>query len=194
MNTNACTLPAWPGPDEVAFYQLTSGSTGVPKCVQISHRGVAAHAFGSAEVLGFTAEDVTLNWLPLDHVVPILTCHCSDVIRRLSQIIVVPDLILGDALNWVRLCAQHRVTRTWSPNFGFVLAAAALEEATETLDLSCVKTWVNAGEQVTRQAQERFIAAARTCGVQPSSLVPSFGMAEACTCFTCQWMMLCLFV
>ena len=177
-------LRAWPSPDDVAFFQLTSGSTGIPKCVQISHRGVTAHAFGSAAVLGITQADISMNWLPLDHVVPLLTCHCADVIRTCTQIMCIPDLILGDPLNWLRLCQKHQVSRTWSPNFGFVLAAAALEETDEAFDLSGVKTWLNAGEQVTGPTIERFVTAAARFGVELSSHVPSFGMAEACTCFT----------
>src|SRR5688500_4595809 len=66
-------------PDDLVFFQLTSGSTGVPKCIQETHRGIITHIHGSQHFNGYTADDVCLNWLPLDHVVPILTVHLKDV-------------------------------------------------------------------------------------------------------------------
>src|SRR5690606_9783603 len=66
-------------PEDLVFFQLTSGSTGVPKCIQEAHRGIIAHIHGAQQFNGYEAADVTLNWLPVDHVVPILTSHLKDV-------------------------------------------------------------------------------------------------------------------
>ena len=55
-------------PEDRVFFQLTSGSTGVPKCIQVTHRGLIAHAHGSAQFNQYTHEDSTLNWLAADHV------------------------------------------------------------------------------------------------------------------------------
>ena len=67
------------GADDVLFLQLTSGSTGVPKAIQITHRGVIAHVRGSQIVCGYQPGETSLNWLPFDHVVPMLTFHLRDV-------------------------------------------------------------------------------------------------------------------
>ena len=171
-------------PDSVAFYQLSSGSTGTPKCIQITHRGVIAHAHGEEGVSSITHEDITLNWLPLDHVVPILTVHCTDMIRGNSEIQVNHRYILDQPLRWLSLLQEFRVTRTWCPNFGFNLIADTINDGVNDLDLSHVKYFMNAGEQVVLNTLRRFYAATKRFGVAESSLQPSFGMAEACTCMT----------
>src|SRR4030095_14868275 len=116
-------------PDDVLFLQLTSGSTGIPKCIQIPHRGVVAHIHGGKEFNGYSAEDVSLNWLPMDHVVPILTCHLKDVYLGCEQVAVATNLILADPLAWLDLIEKHRVTHTWSPNFGYKLVADSLRKS-----------------------------------------------------------------
>ena len=78
--------------------------------------------------------------------------------------------------------AAHRVTHSWAPNFGFKLVAAALRHAPEaaaSYDLTCVARLMNAGEQVTSEACEAFLAAT---GLLPSVMQPAFGMAEVSTC------------
>ncbi|CAK9005117.1 unnamed protein product, partial [Durusdinium trenchii] len=65
-------------PNDVAFCQLSSGSTGIPKCIQIAHRGVVAHIQGEAQFCGYDSSDVHVNFLPLDHVVPILTASWDE--------------------------------------------------------------------------------------------------------------------
>ena len=65
--------------EHVAFYQLTSGSTGTPKVIPERHGAVISHIRHSAVHCGYTRSDVTLNWLPFDHVVPMLTCHLADI-------------------------------------------------------------------------------------------------------------------
>ena len=71
-----------------------------------------------------------------------------------SKVMVEARVVLADPLAWLRLCAEHGVTRTWAPNFGFELVAAA---GGEVPDVSCVRTWINAGEQVP-PATRRFFA------------------------------------
>ena len=124
-------------PEDRVFFQLTSGSTGVPKCIQETHRGIIAHAHGSAQFNQYTHEDSTLNWLAADHVVPILTCHLKDVFLGMNEYQVKTQYVLGDPLNWLRLMDKYRVTTTWSPNFGFKLISESLVGQDEVdLDLS----------------------------------------------------------
>lgn len=102
-----------------------------------------------------------------------------------------PDFVLGDPLNWLRLIEKHGVERTWAPNFAYVMVSRAVEEEimmgqSQTIlklpDVSSVKSWINAGEQCTRATIERFVR--NIPSVRIEKIVPSFGMAEACTCFT----------
>ncbi len=172
-------------PEDLAFFQLSSGSTGIPKCIQETHRAIIRHIHGSQQFNGYRPEDVSLNWLPLDHVVPILTCHLKDVYLCAEQIQVATDLVLADPLCWLDLCEAHRVTHTWSPNFGFKLVADALRAHPERRwDLSSVKAFMNAGEQVTLPVVRDFLTALAPFGVEERAMQPAFGMAEVCTCMT----------
>ncbi|CAE7639161.1 pksJ [Symbiodinium pilosum] len=175
-----------PSPEDVAFYQLSSGSTGVPKCIQIAHRGVVAHIQAEARVCGYGAHDVHVNFLPLDHVVPILTVHCCDVYHGCSEVQAEVAWVVSQPLRWLSLVATHRATRTWAPNFAFKLVADALRhiKEPEEMDLSSCRFWMNAGEQVTIPVCEDFLEQTNQFGVRRSTMQPAFGMAEACTCMT----------
>jgi amino acid adenylation domain-containing protein len=172
-------------PDDVVFYQLTSGSTGVPKCIQETHRGIVHHVHAARRFNGYGADDVTLNWLPVDHVVPILSCHLKDVYLGAAQIHVRTDLVLLDPLLWLDLVEAHRVTHSWSPNFGFRLVSEALARRPgRARDLSSLRFLMNAGEQVTVPVVRELLERLAPFGVAPSVMQPGFGMAEACTMVT----------
>ncbi len=172
-------------PTEVIFFQLTSGSTGVPKCIQETHRSIISHVHASKQFNDYSRDDITLNWLPMDHVVPILTFHLKDVYLGCHQIHAKSEIILTNPSRWLELIHENRVTHTWSPNFGFKIAAEALtQEGERNLDLSCVKFFMNAGEQVTTPVVADFLRAVAPLGVRPAAMQPAFGMAEVCTCMT----------
>lgn len=172
-------------PDDVLFLQLSSGSTGTPKCIQITHGGVVEHVHATVQVNGYGADDVALNWLPMDHVVPMLTWHLRDVYLGCRQIQVETAAVLANPLLWLDLMARHGVTRSWSPNFGFKLVSDALASAPgRSFALDGVKTLMNAGEQATLPVIAEFLGLTAPCGIRPETMQPAFGMAEACTCMT----------
>ena len=172
---------------DVVFLQLTSGSTGVPKCIQETHHGIIHHIHGSAIFNDYTADDVDLNWLPMDHVVPILTCHLKDTYMGIRQVHVRTEQVLVEPLRWLDLIEQHRATHTWAPNFGFKLVNDALarpEAETRSWDLSSMRFFMNAGEQVTQPVCAEFVERLAPFGIASQTMQPAFGMAEVCTCMT----------
>ncbi|MFO0759933.1 MAG: AMP-binding protein [Byssovorax sp.] len=172
-------------PDDLIFFQLSSGSTGIPKCIQERHGSIVRHIHAAAQFNGYTSDDVSLNWLPVDHVVPILTWHLRDVYMGIDQVELKPDLILDDPLLWLDLIEKYRVTQTWSPNFGFKLVTDALASApARTWDLSSMRYFMNAGEQVTLSVVRDFLRMLAPFGVRTEAMQPAFGMAEVCTCMT----------
>ncbi|MFG1320381.1 SDR family NAD(P)-dependent oxidoreductase [Xanthobacter autotrophicus] len=172
-------------PGDVLFLQLSSGSTGTPKCIQIIHGGVVAHIHATVRVNGYCASDVALNWLPMDHVVPMLTWHLRDVYLGCSQIQVETAAVLADPLLWFDLMDRHGVTRSWSPNFGFKLVSDALRrDPGRRFALGHVRTLMNAGEQATLPVISEFLALTASFGIRAQAMQPAFGMAEACTCMT----------
>jgi len=173
--------PAQPG--DVAFLQLSSGSTGTPKCIQLTHEGIIDFIHGAREVNGFGPEDVNVNWLPMDHVGPILTCHLKDTYLGSRQVHLKTELVLADPLRWLDALDTYRGNFSWSPNFGYKLVNDALARSPgRRWELSCVRRLLNGGEQVTVPVAEEFLQRMAAFGLHPGAMQPSFGMAEVCTC------------
>ena len=171
--------------EPIAFYQLSSGSTGKSKVIPITHHGIIHQAIASTPARRDGLDDMSLNWLPLDHVVPILTYHLSDVILGRSGIQLDTAAVLENPLIWLNTIERHRVTDTWSPNFGFRLLLDALESAPmRRWDLSSIRRWMNAGELVTPETMRDFAVQTANFGLHARALQPAFGMAETCTCVT----------
>lgn len=174
-------------PHEVAFFQLTSGSTGVPKCIQETHNAIISHIHASKEFNDYHSEDISLNWLTVDHVVPLLTFHLKDVYLGCQQIQAPTDMILGNPLKWFDLIQKYRITHTWSPNFGYKLVSEHLSKVHDnTWDLSSIKFFMNAGEQVTLPVVRDFLKLVAPFDVPSHAMQPAFGMAEVCTCIVYQ--------
>lgn len=179
------TNPHAAEPEETAFMQLTSGSTGVPKAIPEVHRAVIAHIHSSQQFNDYSDSDKTLNWLPFDHVVPILTFHLKDVYLGIEAFQAPTHWILEDPVRWLTLLSTYEITHSWSPNFGFKLVARALSEGRKgPWSLDHVKYLMNAGEQVTLPTMQAFLALTQPFGMRAEALQPAFGMAEVCTCMT----------
>ena len=173
-------------PDDLAFLQLTSGSTGVPKCIQEVHRSVVAHVHSVREFDGHTSDDVTLNWMPIDHVGALIMYHIKDTYLGCQQVHVKTDLILANPLKWLDLLEAHGVNYTWAPNFAYKLLADQLVTVTERgWDLSRMRFFMNAGEQVTLPVAEDFLKRLAPFGVGEGAMQPGYGGAETCTRITC---------
>ncbi len=169
-------------PEDTLFYQLTSGSTGVPKCITITHGGVVQHVNGVARHNGYCSDDISLSWLPTDHVMSVLTSHLRDTYLGASQIHVATELLLADPLRWFELIQRYRVSQTYAPNFMFKLINQALADNPDRRwDLSTVKYFLNGGEQVTLPVISEFLERTAPFGVPTRAMQPAFGMAESCT-------------
>ncbi|MQA26475.1 MAG: AMP-binding protein, partial [Micromonosporaceae bacterium] len=174
-----------PDDADVAMLLMSSGSTGAPKLVQLTHRGLTEFAAGTPAMLPISPGQVTLNWLPLDHSGAFLLYHLLEVYLGCTNIHAATDRVLADPLRWLDLMAEHRVHHSWSPNFGYRLVAAALREAPDRgWDLSAVRTLVSGGEQITVPVMEEFLAAVEPFGVARGAFAPAWGMTETCTGIT----------
>ena len=132
----------------------------------------------------YSSSDITCNWLPFDHVVPMLTYHLADVYLGRAAVQLPTSDVIAEPLLWLRTMAARRVTHSWSPNFGFKLVADALQGKPGQHgcgDLSSLKLLMNAGEQVTAEVCDAFL---RATGLHRTVMQPAFGMAECSTCVT----------
>jgi amino acid adenylation domain-containing protein len=165
--------------DDVALIMLTSGSTGLPKGVQLTHANLIGRTLGSAQLNGFQSGMVSLNWMALDHVGGIIYFHIRDTYLGAVQIQADTEYILADPLRWLRLIDQHRVNVTWAPNFAFALVVDRQEELKKlSLDLSSMQFMLNGAEAVVPKTTQAFIDLMQPFGMPPDSVKPVYGMSE----------------
>ncbi|PSB34990.1 type I polyketide synthase [Chlorogloea sp. CCALA 695] len=166
-------------PDDVAFISLTSGSTGIPKCIQLTHRNLITRARGTNLFNQHQSDDKILNWLPFDHIGSISDWHIRCLEVGCKVVYAQKDEVLGQVLNWLDLIAKHRITHSWSPSFAYTLVKDALQnDVARSWDLSCVKFLLTAGEAISSQSVQACLEKLARYGLKKTAIRPAFGMAE----------------
>jgi acyl-CoA synthetase (AMP-forming)/AMP-acid ligase II len=177
------TTPHAAQPEDVAFFSTSSGSTGQPKCVQLTHRGLLERAAGANRLCDHTADDVILNWLPLDHIGSISDWHLRCVLAGCRMVYVPKEYVISQPLRWLDLIHEHRITHSWAPNFAYSLIRDAVSKQDpasieDRWDLSCVDGLLTAGEAVSPKVVAEFLSLLRPFGFAETAIRPAFGMAE----------------
>lgn len=166
-------------PEDIALYNLTSGSTGAPKCIMLPHSSLLARARGANLALRATSEDVALNFLPFDHIGSISDWHVRIAVLGAGAVYASKDFVLGRIVRWLELISRHRVTGSWAPNFAYDLLSRALGEGVAVeLDLRSLRTLLSAGESVSPKTIETITEQLARYGMRRDVLTPAFGMAE----------------
>ncbi|MGA4900859.1 SDR family NAD(P)-dependent oxidoreductase [Streptomyces griseoincarnatus] len=166
-------------PDDPVVHLLTSGSTGTPKCVRHAHRSIAARTHAVAAANGFTEHEVTLNFMPLDHVGGIVMSNVRDVFLRCEHVNARTEAFIRRPLALLDWLSEYRVTNTWAPNFAYALVAKeATGIRTGTWDLSAARHLCNAGEAVVARTARRFLELLVPHGLPPTAMVACWGMSE----------------
>ncbi len=170
---------------DTALMLLTSGSTGVPKVVPLTHDNLLAMSAGTIAMNGFTRDEVTLNWMPFDHVGVIAFLHLLPLDLIADQVQVDNGHVLRQPLHWLRLMDRHGATISWAPNFAYALIrerADALEK--ERFDLSRLHFLVNAGEANVAGTMVEFARLLAPFGLREGAMRPAFGMSETASGIT----------
>jgi fatty-acyl-CoA synthase len=167
--------------DDLALLQLTSGSTGSPKAVRISHRNFVSNAeamFNGAQV--DAATDVIVCWLPLFHDMGMTGFLTVPMYFATELVKVTPMDFLSDTLLWAKLIDKYKGTMTAAPNFAYTLFAKRLRrQATPgQFDLSTLRWALSGSEPVEPADVEDLIDAGRPFGLRPEAILPAYGMAE----------------
>ncbi|BBY05240.1 putative ligase [Mycobacterium noviomagense] len=166
---------------DIAMRQLTSGSTGVPKAVEISHANIAANSVALRDVFDMDAEkDVMASWLPLSHDMGMIAFLQFPMQLGAEAVVVATEQFLRRPLIWAELISRHRVTITAGPNFAYSLLTRVLQKADPTdIDLSSLRFAANGAEPINHRDLANFAAVGARFGLRPSAPRPAYGLAEA---------------
>ncbi|WP_422746823.1 fatty acyl-AMP ligase [Mycobacterium sp. WMMD1722] len=167
--------------DDVALMQLTSGSTGSPKAVHITHANIVANAEAMFRAADYRLDtDVIVSWLPLFHDMGMTGFLTVPMYFGAELVKVTPMDFLGDILLWPRLIDKYRGTMTAAPNFAWALLAKRLrrQAVPGEFDLSTLRFALSGAEQVDPAAVEDLCEAGEPFGLNPRAVLPAYGMAE----------------
>lgn len=166
-------------PDDVALLSLTSGSTGLPKCIMLTHQNLLARGRGTNQLCGRSAADVVLNWLPFDHIGSISDWHVRCVDLGCTSVYIAPASVISQPLRWPELMSRYGITHSWAPNFAYALVNEALAQAPQLdWNLAPVRCLLTAGESISAQVVETFLERLAPYGLTRAAMQPAFGMAE----------------
>jgi len=167
-------------PDSLAFIQYSSGSTGDPKGVMLTHGNLKANIEAIIEGSRLTAEDRTLSWMPLTHDMGLIGFHLTPLAAGVSQWLMPPSRFLRNSVGWLEKAHQYRTTILASPNFGYRHFLNYFMHAQERdWDLSSVRLILNGAEPISADLAEDFLRTLAPFGLKPSAMFPVYGMAEA---------------
>jgi fatty-acyl-CoA synthase len=166
---------------DVALRQLTSGSTGVPKAVEISHGNLAANAVALHDGLELDIDtDVMASWLPLSHDMGMIAFVCFPMQLGIETVVVPPEEFLKRPLVWAELISKHHATITSGPNFAYSVLSRVLQRADSgDIDLSSLRIAVNGAEPIDHRDMAEFSTVGARFGLRPTALTPAYGLAEA---------------
>ncbi len=161
--------------------QLTSGSTGSPKAVQITHANVVANAEAMFVGADFDMDtDVIVSWLPCFHDMGMTGFLTVPMYFGAELVKVTPMDFLRDTLLWAKLIDKYKGTMTAAPNFAYNLFAKRLRSlaAPGQFDLSSLRWALSGAEQVDPADVEDLCEAGAPYGLRPEAILPAYGMAE----------------
>ncbi|HEX3077056.1 MAG TPA: amino acid adenylation domain-containing protein, partial [Lachnospiraceae bacterium] len=181
-NSNQCIYEDIyePQPDDIAYIQYSSGSTGCPKGITITHKNVLANVKAIANRVHIDGKDSIQNWLPITHSFALVVSHITSMYVGINQYQMPTVLFLKEPSLWFSKANQYRNTILISPNFGFHHFLGYTDKnSTYNWDLSCIKIIATGGEPIDSSICHEFENYLSGYGLHGNTIWPSYGMTEA---------------
>ncbi len=170
-----------PSPHDLAFIQFSSGSTGEPKGIMLTHQNLKVNMNSIAIGLNLNHQDNTGNWMPLYHDMGLIGYHLTPIFYTHSQYhIETIDFIKNPSL-WLDTISDAGISVTGCPNFGLALVLRHLKRKTNLPEwnFSSMKAMLNGAEPISVKIMEDFVSAVKKFKFREEAMMPVYGMAEA---------------
>lgn len=166
--------------EDIAFLQYTSGSTGDPKGVILTHSNLLANIRSISSGVDVRPEDTCVSWLPLYHDMGLIGAWMVPLFTGIPLVVMSPLAFLSRPERWLRAIQKHHGTFSPAPNFAYELCVRKIaDKDLEGLDLSSWRAALNGAEPVRAETLERFAKRFAPYGFRRESLAPVYGLAEA---------------
>ena len=165
---------------DIALLQYTSGSTGDPKGVVLTHANLLANTRAVAEAVRLGPADVGITWLPLYHDMVLIGAWLMLLLHGVPLVVLSPLAFLTRPERWLQAFSKHKGTITAAPNFAYELCVRKIsDQAMEGIDLSSWRAALNGAEPVNPETLERFNTRFSKYGFKSEAMLPVYGLAEA---------------
>ena len=171
---------AGPAPEAPAFIQYSSGSTGDPKGIVVTHGNIMANQAMIRRAFRHDAETRVVSWLPVHHDMGLIGSILQPLHLGGACLLMSPLSFLQRPARWLRAIAEHRATTSGAPNFAYEMCVRHVTPAeAEGLDLSSWRLAFCGSEPVRPETMRRFAARFAPHGFAAGALYPCYGLAEA---------------
>ena len=165
--------------DDLALIQYTSGTTGKPKGVMLSHKNLIHNIHGIGVASAMTPNDVGISWLPMYHDMGLIGGFLTTMYWNVILVLMAPEAFIFRPFWWMENISRYRVTIGVAPNFGYHYCVTRIEDANlHKLDLSSWRLALNGAEPVDRITLNKFLEKFKPCGLRDNIFLPVYGMAE----------------
>jgi acyl carrier protein len=179
-------LPRTDDPEALGLMQYTSGSTGDPKGVMLTHWGLIENVRAMGHAMEATSKDVFVSWLPLYHDMGLIGAWLGCCYFGARLYVMSPISFLVRPATWLWTMHKYRATFSGGPNFAYELCASRIpDEDLQGLDLSALRFMVNGAEPISPVTLRKFTDRFEKYGMNRGVPSPSYGLAENCVglCF-----------
>ena len=167
-------------PDDCAYLQYTSGSTGQPKGVMISHRNVVSNIRSLGMVLGYDENSIGLTWMPHTHDFGLVDGLLRPLCEGVPNFVMSPGAFIRQPMRWLRAISTFQITHSAGAAFAYQQCITAIEaEPPSQLNLSSWKVAPVGAEPIKADLMEAFNRTFAPYGLSETTLCPCYGLAEA---------------
>ncbi|WP_366295333.1 amino acid adenylation domain-containing protein [Paenibacillus sp. AN1007] len=169
-----------PKSEDLAFIQFSSGSTGDPKGVMLTHRNLIYNACGAINCAKISANDSFLSWMPLTHDMGLIGFHLVPLVAGINQYLMPTELFIRKPILWMKKVNQHQATILSSPNFGYKYFLNFFrEDKAQGWNLSCVRIIYNGAEPILPEVCDEFLNVLSAYQLKKTAMFTVYGLAEA---------------
>ncbi|MFH1160392.1 MAG: AMP-binding protein [bacterium] len=165
---------------DLALIQFSSGSTGDPKGVMLSHKNIITNIRDIITGIWLTENDISVSWLPLYHDMGLIGFQITPTLAGCQQYFIEPADFIKNPSLWLDNLSERQCNITGCPNFGQTIVNRYLNRKKDpTWDFSSIRVVFNGAEPISTFTMQEFISKLEEFGFDPVAMFPAYGLAEA---------------